>query len=101
MVERHNASGDAPFRRARVTVVAGVAGQTSEEIAIDADAANHLAKYFPKLEQSRHRRTAVATPPSFVILFERRDGSTEEALVYDPVDPELARYLAGFLNPKR
>ena len=101
MVERHNASGDAPFRRARVTVVAGVAGQTSEEVVIDADAANHLAKFFPKLEQSQLRRTAVATPPSFVIFFERRDGSTEEVLVYDPVDPELAQHLARFVKPMR
>ena len=100
-MERQRASGDAPFRRARVTIGTGVAGQTSEEVAIDADAANHLAKFFPKLEQSQHRRTAVATPPSFVISFERHDGSSEEALVYDPVDPELAQYLARCVEPKR
>ena len=81
------------FVRAVVTKWSGVVGGTDAGAVLHGADADRLATFFPGLDATGRRDTAVAMPPAYIIVFEPASGPPVQTVVYPPVQRELGELL--------
>ena len=86
---------------AHVIIHFGVVGQRNNAFLLDADEANRLARFFPRVTAPPNTNTAIATPPSFIVEFRGPDGAFDAISVYRGVHDDAVAYLDEIIAARR